>query len=74
MDRKEIALKLSQMPSAGDKPRTVVITQGADDVIVAKGYTFTFHTHTLCLKHLTLFDHVFFGTRVVFLCYRIACR
>ena len=33
-DRKEIAKKIAEMPLSGHKSRIVVITQGADDVII----------------------------------------
>ncbi len=33
-DRKEIAKKISEMPLVGHKSRIVIITQGADDVIM----------------------------------------
>lgn len=36
-DVKEIAKKLSQLPKGNDRPRTVVITQGADETVVATG-------------------------------------
>lgn len=36
-DVKEIAKKLSQLPKGNSVPRTVVITQGADETVVATG-------------------------------------
>lgn len=42
MNRKEIALKMSEMPKINDKrKRIVIITQGADSVILAKDNTIT---------------------------------
>ncbi|VDM56109.1 unnamed protein product [Angiostrongylus costaricensis] len=42
-DLKEIALKAAAMEKASSKPRTVVITQGADPVIVAVGAELTMY-------------------------------
>ena len=36
-DLKEVALKLAAMPKKGDKPRTVIFTQGSESTIVASG-------------------------------------
>lgn len=42
-DLKEVALKAAAMEKKSSKPRTVIITQGADPVIVAVGSELTLH-------------------------------
>jgi hypothetical protein len=47
-DISEIALKIAALPKEDNKPRTVVITQGSNPTVVAKGQNHGLFFHKVC--------------------------